>query len=264
MSPPQERNAIQQLENTAMAVVYNVCGMAARPLELLLRPWHGTRYFSVPVTFGSTALMIVMPAMSAFATGLENMLPLAHTQTPAGIFSITSLAKVYFLLSLIHGIRLWRRILHPELEDLSTFEGPGLPIFQLLPKSDNFWLCRIIAEPLAVFGVATALGRIFVFQSGLTTYLQLAALALAMKEFIEFYRAWEYLRDLLDARCLGPIIAAMLNNRATVEDMAAIHFARLPQNISPEIRQAVTAHVAHVFSQKTEHTGQDRSQEGKS
>jgi hypothetical protein len=202
--------------------------------------------------------------MSAFATGVENMLPFTHTQAPAGIFGIASLAKVYFLLSFVHGIRLWRRILHPELEDLSTFEGPGLPIFQLLPKSDNFWFQRIIAEPLAVFIIATILGRTFVFQSGLTTYLQLAALALAMKEFIEFYRAWEYLRDLLDAKCLGPIVAAMVNNQATVQDMAAIHFARLPRNISPEIRQAVTAHMARVFSQKTEDTPQDHAQGGKS
>jgi hypothetical protein len=156
------------------------------------------------------------------------------------------------------------RILHPERETLSTFEGPGLPIFQLLPKSDNFWLYRIVVEPLTVLCVATVLGRIFVFQSGLTTYLQLAALALAMKEFIEFYRAWEYLRDLLDAKCLGPIVSSMVNNQATVQDMAAIHFARLPRNISPEIRQAVMAHMARVFSPQTEETNQDNSQKGES
>jgi hypothetical protein len=252
MLRPQETSAIEQLENTAMAVVENVCGIVARPLELPLRPWHGTRYFSVPVVFFSTMLMIFLPLFSALATGAMRMIPFLNIPAPVGIFSLGSLAKLYFLLSMAHGVRLWRRILHPELEMISTFEGPPLPILQLFPKSNNFWITRIITEPCLVFFVATALGRIYVFQTGLTLYLQLAALALAMKEFITFYRAWEYLRDLLDAKALGPIISDMLSNRATAEALASIHIAALPRNVSPDIRDATLSNIARVFSPEAE------------
>ena len=46
---------------------------------------------------------------------------------------------------------------------------------------------------------ATILGRLFIFQAGLTHYQQIAALMLAMKQLIEGHRAWEYLRALMDS-----------------------------------------------------------------
>src|SRR6202034_4038128 len=95
--------------------------------------------------------------------------------TPAGLFGVGSLSKLYFLLSFVHGFRLWRRILDMSREERSTYEGPPLPFFALLPKSDSFWFSRIVLEPVFVLVTATVLGRIFIFQSGLTLYLQIAA-----------------------------------------------------------------------------------------
>jgi hypothetical protein len=71
---------------------------------------------------------------------------------------------------------------------------------------------------------------------------------LAMKEFIVWYRAWEYLRELIDARFAGPIIARMVENRATEDDLAIIHLASFPKNLSPDIRQAAVSHIARAFS----------------
>jgi hypothetical protein len=257
---PQETNPIQQLENTAMAVVENVCAIGARPVELIIRPWHGTRYFQVPVIFFSTLLMILLPLFSTLATGALRMIPLLNIPAPIGVFSIGSLAKLYFILSALHGGRLWRRILYPDLEQLSTYEGPPLPILQLFPKYLNHFFTRIITEPVLVFVIATVLGRLFIFQSSLTTYLQIAAMMLAVKEYIAFYRSWEYLRDLRDAKFIGPIISSIVNNEEGAEDMAAMHFATLPRNLSPDLRHAAMANIARVFSHETKESSEQTSE----
>ena len=163
-----------------------------------------------------------------------------------GLFSIGSLSKLYFLLSFVHGIRLYRRMIDMSREQNSEFEGPPLPFFHLLPGSGSFWFTRIVLEPAVVFVAATLLEGIFIFQSGLSTYLHFAALALAMKNFIGWYKAWEYLRQLMDMRFAAPIIAKLVENQATEDDLAPIHLASFPKNLSPDIRQAAVSHIARV------------------
>jgi hypothetical protein len=238
---------IEQFQNVAMNVVEGVCGILARPVELMIRPWHGTRYFPVPVIFFSTMLMIFLPLISAFTTATVQMIPFVRIQAPVGLFGLGSLSKLYFLLSFVHGIRLWRRMIHMSREEYSTYEGPPLPVFQLLPKSESHWFTRMVMEPLVLLIVTTVLKRLLIVQPGLATYLQVAAFALAMKEFIAWYRAWEYLRILLDARFAGPIIAKMADNRASGDELAAVHLAGFPKDLSPDIRQSAIAHIARVF-----------------
>lgn len=239
---------INELQETAMNVVETLCGILCRPVELVLRPWHGTRYFQVPVIFFSSLLMILLPAFSAVATGVVSMIPFSHAQPPIGLFDIGSLAKLYFLLSFVHGIRIYRRMIHMELEENSEYEGPALPFFYLIPGSSSFWRLRILIEPLALLIAAGILGHIFIFQTGLVTYLQTAALALAMKSFIGWYRAWEYIRNLMDMRFAGPIIARMADNQASEEDLATIHLVSLPKHLAPDIRHAAISHLAREFS----------------
>jgi hypothetical protein len=247
-SPVSRNTNIDGFQNTAVNVVDAVCSTVARPIELILRPTHGTRYFTVPVVFLSTMLMIFLPALSAVTEDLEHMLPFTNFHAAVGLFGIGSLSKLYFFLSFVHGIRLWRLMIYMEKEKISTFEGPPLFFFHLLPKSNSFWFTRIVLEPAAVLIAATVLGRLFIFQSGLTTYLQIGALMLSMKELIEFHRAWEYLRQVMDSGNLAPIIASMVENRATQEDLAKAHLASFPANTSPDMRRWVVGHFARVYT----------------
>jgi len=237
-----------QLPDIAMNMVENFCSVICRPVELIIRPWHGSRYFTVVVIFLSNGLMIFMPIFSAVTTGIISMIPLVHVLPPIGLFGIGSLAKLYFLLSIIHGIRIYRLMINPETEEHSEFEGPPLPFFHLLPKSDSFWFTRIVLEPAFVFLTATVLGHMFIFQSGLVTYLQFSAMALAMKGFIGWYRSWEYIRNIMDARFAGPIIAKLADNSATEADLAPIHMASFPKNLPDDIRQAAASHIARALS----------------
>jgi len=239
---------ISQLQDTAINVVDALCGILCRPVELVLRPWHGTRYFKPPIIFFSTLLMILLPVFSAVATAAVSMIPFSHVRPPMGLFSIGSLAQLYFLLSIIHGIRHYRCMLNMSREKNSVFEGPPLPFFCLVPGGSSFWRVRIVYEPLALLIFANVMGHLFIFQSGLVTYLDVAALALAMHSFLGWYRAWEYIRNILDMRYAAPIIASMSENQASEEDLATIHMASFPSDLSPDIREAAASHLARVFS----------------
>jgi len=232
-------------------VVENFCGNVAMPIEIIIRPRYGTRYYPVPVTFFACVMMIILPLFSAMATGLVNMIPFSHARAPIGLFSIGSLSQMFFLLLFIHGIRLYRRMIDMSREQNSEFEGPPLPFFQLIPGTGSFWRTRILIEPAVVFISGTVLGRFYIFQSGLATYVQIAALMLTMKSFVAWFRQWEYLRKIMDARFagpIGPIIAKLVENRATEEDLATVHLASFLKNRAPDLREATVAHIARAFT----------------
>ena len=175
----------------------------------------------------------------------------ARIQQPQALFGISSLTKLFFLLLFLHGFRLWRLMFKMELEQNSRYEGPALPFFYLLPWSKYFWFTRIVLEPAFVLLTATLLQRIFIFQPGLAHYLQFAALCLAMKHFVGFYRVWEFLREVLDARFAGPVLAKFVENAASQEEINSLHLASLPKDISPELRRSTAAHIARVVSPGT-------------
>lgn len=242
---------ISQLHRYAMDVVEAVCGVFTMPIEIILRPQYGTRYFPVPIFFFSSLLMALLPLFSSAADSVTHIISFGASRPGAGLFGVGSLSSLYFFLTFLHGFRLWRRMIYMQLEDLSEYEGPPLPFFNLIPGSQSFWFTRIVIEPVFVFIGATLLEGAGIFQSGLATYLHLAALMLAMKNFIGWYRAWECIRKILDTRFVGPIIAKLVENKATEADLAPIHLASLPKNLAPDLRQAAASHIARAFSTQT-------------
>lgn len=242
-------NPVDMLFNPDMAMnfVEGCCSVITRPVELIIRPLHGSRYFSPAVATISSAMMLVLPIFTSLATAAISMIPFTHMAMPVGLFSFAAFAKFYFLLSILQGARIAYLMLHPEQEEISWFEGPPLPFFHLLPKGDNFWFTRIALEPAFVFIAAMTLGHFYIFQSGLVAFFQFSAFALAMKNFIGFYRAWEYIRNILDTRNAGPIIAKMSMGTASQADLAPIHMASFPKNVSEDIRKSAVSHLARAY-----------------
>jgi hypothetical protein len=247
-----ENGPLNQLENIATNFVELLCAIVARAPEMMLRPWFGTRYYTVLVVFGSTLLMLFLPVASLFTSAASHLLPMGMPKEPEGLFSLGAFCKLYFILCFAHAPRLWYRMLHMERELHSEFEGPALPFFQLFPMGSRFWPCRIFLEPIVVLALALLLRRLFIITAGLSTYLEISAFALGMKSFIAWYRAWEYLRTIIDTRNAAPIIGKMTDNKATEEDLATIHLAGFPKNLSPDIRQSAIAHIARVFEVKND------------
>jgi hypothetical protein len=245
--PFEKSTPIDQLQNLALTVVEIFCSIVCMPVEILLRPRYGTRYYPVYVTFFSAMMMVFIPAFSSVVTGAVNMIPFHQPLVFFGLYDLWSLSKLFYLLLFIHGLRLWRRMIYMDKEVFSMFEGPSLPFFRLLPGGSSFYLVRIVYEPLLVFVLASILERFYIIQSGLSTFLHLAALMLAMKCFCQWYRAWEFARNLMDIQNVGPLMAKISENKATQDDLAPIHLASLPKTLSPEIRQKTVSYIAGLW-----------------
>ncbi len=239
--------SLAHIHQTGLDAIELICGSISRPLELILRPWHGTRYFALPVVAISTVIMILIPALLLVVDGIISMIPFSHPQPSVGMFSIGSFAELFFLLSAIHAYRLYKRMIHMSSEEHSTFEGPPLPFFPLIPWCRSFHFTRIVAEPLLVLLASIVLQDLFLIQTNLAIYLRVAALALALKSFVAWYRAWEYVRDVLDAKNAGPILAKLAEDRASDDDLASINLA-FPKDVAPEIRAEAIVSIARAYS----------------
>jgi hypothetical protein len=244
---------INDMQDAAMNLVETICSVICMPIEILLRPQYGTRYFPVPVLFFSSLLMILLPAFAAMSDTASRMLPFGHAPAaPQGMFDIASLSKLFFVSAFYHGFRTWRRMITPELEEHSYFEGPPLPFFRLIPKGNSFWFTRVVLEPALVFVGSTVLAGMNIFSSGLSLYLHIAALALLMKVYVMWFRQWQMLRDILDMKAIGPIIGKYAGGEATDEELSQIHIARLPKHLPADLRHSFVERLKASFSAKSQ------------
>jgi hypothetical protein len=236
------------LESGAINGVETLCSIISMPVEMIIRPQYGTRYFSVVVVFCSSVLMLLIPTLSSMSTGVMQMIPFSRYTPPPGLFDFGSFTRLYFLLLFVHGFRIWRRMIHMELEVHSEFEGPPLPFFLMLPKGQSFWFTRIVLEPCFVYLAATALEDLLIVQPSLASYLHFAAFALVCKNFVSWFLSWAYLRQIFDMRNVAPILAKLVDDTATQEDLAPVHLASFPKDLDPKLRQAAALHIAHALS----------------
>jgi len=235
--------AIEHLHETGMAIVHGICSIITLPIEYWLRPHFGTRYFNPVVTFFSFVMMVFFSAFVTLFSGLGRMLPFHGVQRSAPI-SFGMLFFAYFVSGTIHNFRTWRLMIHMQLEEHSQFEGPALPFFRLLPKGRSFFFVRIVWEPLFVWGVALTLSRFFLAEWSVVLYLMIAALALFAKNSIEWYKGWQYLRNLLDVKNRGPLLAKFAEGSASDDELAQIHLSQFPQSAPADIRKAAAQQIA--------------------
>jgi hypothetical protein len=239
---------INQLQDQMCNLVYNFCSIVTMPVEMALRPRYGSRYFSPLVLFFSAVMMIVVPVFFAVTGAIGGMIPFMRSAPPRGIIGMGDLSRYFFIGAFIHGIRIWRRMIHMEREQCSTHEGPPLPLFYLFPKGNSFWVCRIVWEPVFLILASIVLTNLLILQSSAATYLQVAAVALAMKQYVAWYQQWQYLRQIMDMRFTGPIIARLAENQATDKELAAAHLASFPKDLPSDVRRGAAQHLARIYS----------------
>lgn len=237
---------LQQMYDAGLNLMQGICSIVTQPIECGLRPHFGTRYFNPVTTFFSCVLMFLLMGVGAFSSitpsfPSRSMPPASHH----GLIGLTTLCVLFFIGNVIHGPRLYRRMLHPERERHSEYEGPALPLltplFALLPQGVRFWPVRIVYEPLTVVALSATLSLLGVLDRRAALYLCIAAVLLTVKCSLEWFRAWLYVRILLDGQAAAPVIAAVIKGTATEEDMAQVHIAGFPKSVSPEIKAAAIA-----------------------
>lgn len=241
---------VEHLQNNAMELVYLICSIISQPVEILLRWSYGSRYFPLPVTFFSAAMMLLLPALISLFTNFMHMIPLLSFPPTPGMFGLGDFARIYFAATAIHGVRQWRRMIDPSREMHSRFEGPALRLFAFLPRGSKFWWTRLLWEPLLIVVTSIVLQDLFIAQPPLVLYLRFAALALFMKNFVSWFRSYEVTRDILDVAYSGPAIGKLVENQATEEDLIPFHIASFPKNLDPEVRQAAAERIARNYRQE--------------
>lgn len=249
MSPQQSQPSmdLSRLQDVAATIVYNVCSIVTMPVEMALRPQYGSQYFPPIVMLFSILMMLVLPLFTSFTTGFSQMMPFVPGRAaPVGLFGMGTLTTLFFLGLPIHNFRIWLRMIHPERELNSYYEGPPLFIFNIIPGT--FWMVRILYEPVFLFALSIVLPNFFILQPAPAHYLTFAALMLAMKNYCAWYMQWQFLRGLMDSRNAGPIIAKFVDNTATDEDLATIHLASLPKDIPEDLMRDTASHIARAIT----------------
>ena len=89
-------------------MVYNFCSIVTMPVEMALRPFHGTRYFPPIILCLSAMMMIFLPLLFSFAGAMGQFIPFAKVQGSLGLIGMWGFSRLFFLGALIHGLRKWR------------------------------------------------------------------------------------------------------------------------------------------------------------
>jgi hypothetical protein len=244
--------SINNLQDGAENLLLFLASILGKTADMVVRPFFGTRYYPPAVdAFAFLFLLLIAGIHSAFFA-LTHVIPfVAAPPPPPGMFDLWWLVKISFLAQIFHRARLLRRMIDFSKERFSWYEGPALPFIQLIPGSKSFWRTRIFIEPALVFMTASVLQHVFIFQSSLATFIQVSAVALALKQALHWNMSWQVMRDAMDALHTAPLMSAFIDNRATEEELAPIHLASFPKDATPEVRRAAAIHVARSYGQST-------------
>ena len=95
MTPGQQQQPLDlnRLQDVAMNVVYNVCGIICMPVEMALRPFYGSRYFPPMMMMFSIFMMLALPLLESLMEGFGSMIPFAPRPSPVGLFGIGTLTN---------------------------------------------------------------------------------------------------------------------------------------------------------------------------
>lgn len=93
------------------------------------------------------------------------------------------------------------------------------------------------------------LPNFFILEPGAANFLMFSAVFLAMKSYTAWYMQWQTIRELMDMKFAGPIIAKLADNAASDDELASVHMASFPKDLPDEIRrEAVGAYKARVVT----------------
>lgn len=230
---------MQELYTGGIRLAQSFCGIVTTPIEYVLRPFFGTRYFDPIQLMLTFILMAILPLLGR----ATNMLPIGDGPSP-GYIGLGTVSTLFFLGAAIHGPRLWRKVFHMELERHSQFEGDALPFFERLPMGNSFWAVRVLWEPAFVVGAALVLRLLTVLDRPATIYFVACAAALAFKNYLAWYQSWLQLRTLMDSKFAGPLIAKAVAGKATEKELAPVHMAGFAESVPAEIRAVAISQMA--------------------
>jgi len=189
---PQQSHpdSFQGMINFGMDAVHFVASIFAAPFEMALRRRIGSRYMH-PVILALAAFPpILMWAASGAAGKLVNV-----SNGFIGMGRVYIAFQILYWLHIVHVVHVFAK---PEKEELSYEDGKAAPFWKLLPKGDSWAMTRFIYEPVLVLGLGIFLPLMGILTPAAGMYFGFGAFALVLRTLFIYYRAWEFLRDILD------------------------------------------------------------------
>jgi hypothetical protein len=226
---------LQQKYQAGVQIARNLCSIVTTPIEYALRPSFGTRYFDPIQLMLTWLLMLCLPFL-----GMASNDPDAPALS-RGLLGLGTLSFLFFASHLIHGPRLWRRMMQMDREQHSEFEGDALPFFAELPFGDRFWPVRLAYEPVLVFVAGFVLHLIRILDSPAMVYLMVVSVFLAVKNFLTWYQSWLRVRILMDGKFAAPLVAKAASGKASERELAQVHLAGFPKGVPTDIKVAAIA-----------------------
>lgn len=233
MSQGNHAMTFEQWYEGGLRMAQGICGIVTAPLESVLRPCYGTRYFNPLQLIFTILMMLMLPVASKVSSQFPG--------GSRGLIGLGTLSALFFLGQLVHAPRLWRRIFNMELERHSESEGPALPFFHALPYGDNFWIVRIFYEPLGVMFLALMLYGFHLTDAPTSVFLFVSAVLLAVKNYLCWHQQWNYFRTLMDQRNVAPLMVKAATGKATEGELAQVHLAGFERSVPKEVRVAAIA-----------------------
>ena len=213
-------------------------GTLTLPLDMILRPRFGSQYYSWTQAMASVMAYKFALLVAALMTAALNELYF-HKH-----YHWTAYTTVFWMLALWGAVgytvhRVARMVTHPEQEQDSQSDGPGLSIFRRLPHGNSWAWVRMVWEPLAVSLTATTLTLLGLIPYFFLPFLYVCCFALFMRAAVTYWNGWRYCRDMLDQINHAPVIQAIADGAEPPEKLGRTLFTSIPATTPPAQRKAI-------------------------
>lgn len=184
----------RQSTMSAVRLAHGLASVFTLPVENVLRPNFGTRYF-MPITW-----LVGLGIANAvnFICLLVSLARSGGTYLGIGPIGSTIVLLGFLALTLYHARRIWRLMNNMGQEYDSELPGPGLALFAVLPRGGDYLALRCIYEPAAVFVCVMVAALLQILNPFAALYYVFCGLALSLKGFCTWYLAWNHWRDIAD------------------------------------------------------------------
>jgi hypothetical protein len=205
-------DSLQGIVSLARGIVETIVAVLAAQWEIFTRHKMGSRYQNIVTLLVAPMFPVFLLVYSLTAGGRH----------AAGLIGMGVFYLVQWAFTWKHYLHVIYVIMHPDKEEMSREDGEALPFIKAFPKGDKWAMERFVYEPslLLVLGVVlTALHVVTLLVGG---YMVVGAVAMMLRAVCIYFKAWEYIRDILDDYAVGVRLAGGRNTPAGEEAMRRV------------------------------------------
>lgn len=191
-------------------VIIGGCNGFCLPLEMVLRPRYGTRYFLLTSYAWSWGVMQSWLALSWVIRIFRALAPGIPAETRP--VDMGTVLLIFYALFVYHVIRLRRLVVNMNLEKDSEMENSGWKLLRYLPSGKLWTRQRMVYEPVICAAMTIGLYRAEILAFPATAFLLIGSISLSLKATMIYWQGWEFVRGGRDAMARTSVMRAFGKN----------------------------------------------------